>query len=74
MLEGLKRLFKRTPRDPERLRAEAENRLRAEQEIRAAEQAKSEDRRGLEGAGGRAPTVLPALAASCPTHGGCERG
>jgi hypothetical protein len=59
MLEGLKRLFKRTPRDPERLREEAENRLRAEQEIRVAEQAKSEDRRGLEGAGERPPYFRP---------------
>jgi hypothetical protein len=59
MLESLKRLFKREPRDPERLREEAENRLRAEQEIRAAEQAKSEDRRGLEGAGERPPYFRP---------------
>ena len=59
MLESLKRLFAREPQDPERLRDEAENRLRAEQEIRAAEQAKSEDRRGLEGVGERPPYFRP---------------
>jgi hypothetical protein len=59
VLESLRRLFKRKPQDPERLREEAENRLRAEQEIRAAEQAKSEDRRGLEGAGERPPYFRP---------------
>jgi hypothetical protein len=59
MFGSLKRLFRREPQDPERLREEAENRLRAEQEIRAAEQAKSEDRRGLEGVGERPPYFRP---------------
>jgi hypothetical protein len=49
MLESLKRLFRRET-DPERQRKEAENRLRAQQEIRQAEQRKSEDQRGIEGA------------------------
>jgi hypothetical protein len=49
MFASLKRLFRRE-RDPAMLREEAESRLRAEQEIRQAEQAKSEQRRGLEGA------------------------
>jgi hypothetical protein len=49
MLESLKRLFKRD-RDQARLREDAESRLRAEQELRQAEQAKSEQSRGLEGA------------------------
>jgi hypothetical protein len=48
MVESLKRLFRRET-DPERLREEAENRLRAQQEIRQAEQRKSEDQRGIEG-------------------------
>jgi hypothetical protein len=48
MLESLKRLFRRET-DPERLREEAENRLRAQQEIRQAEQRKSENQRGIEG-------------------------
>ena len=59
MFKSLKRLFRREPQDPERLREEAENRLRAEQEIRAAERAKSEDRRGLEGVGERPPYFRP---------------
>jgi hypothetical protein len=59
MFAGLKRLFTRRPKDPERMREEAENRLRAQQEIRAAEQAKSEDQRGLEGAGERPPYFRP---------------
>jgi hypothetical protein len=49
MLDRLSRLFKRN-RDPERMREEAENRLRAQQELRQAEGRKSEDQRGLEGA------------------------
>jgi len=48
MLASLKRLFRRET-DPERLREEAENRLRAQREIRQAEQRKSEDQRGIEG-------------------------
>jgi hypothetical protein len=59
VFESLKRLFRREPQDPERLREEAENRLRAEQEIRAAEQAKSEDRRGVEGSSERPPYFRP---------------
>jgi hypothetical protein len=41
-------LFRRNT-DPERLREKAENRLRAQREIRQAEQRKSEDQRGIEG-------------------------
>lgn len=48
MLESLRRLFRRNT-DPERLREKAENRLRAQREIRQAEQRKSEDQRGIEG-------------------------
>jgi hypothetical protein len=50
MFERLSRLLKRRGRDPERLREETESRLRAQQEIRQAEQGKSESQRGLEGA------------------------
>ena len=50
VFESLKRLLGRRERDPERLREDAESRLRAEQELRQAEQAKSEQNRGLEGA------------------------
>ena len=53
------RLFRRKPQDPERLREEAENRYRAEQEIRAAEQAESEERRGYEGSSERPPYFRP---------------
>jgi len=48
VLESLRRLFRRNT-DPERLREKAENRLRAQREIRQAEQRKSEDQRGIEG-------------------------
>jgi hypothetical protein len=48
MFESLKRLFKRD-RDPERMREDAENRVRAEQELRQAELRKTEDQRGIEG-------------------------
>jgi hypothetical protein len=48
VFESLKRLFRRNA-DPERLLEEAEDRLRAQQEIRQAEQRKSEDQRGIEG-------------------------
>jgi hypothetical protein len=48
VLESLKRLFW-SGADPERQREEAENRLRAQQELRQAEQRKSEDQRAIEG-------------------------
>jgi hypothetical protein len=48
MFESLKRLFKRD-RDPERMREDAENRVRAEQELRQAELRKTEEQRGIEG-------------------------
>ena len=48
MFESLKRLFKRQ-RDPDRMRDDAENRMRAEQELRQAELRKTEDQRGIEG-------------------------
>jgi hypothetical protein len=59
MFERLKRLFRREDADPERLREEAENRYSAEQESRAAEQAKSEQRRGYEGSSERPPYFRP---------------
>jgi hypothetical protein len=49
MFERLSRLFKRD-RDPDRMREDEETRVRAEQELRQAEQRKTEDQRGLEGA------------------------
>ena len=58
MLESLRRLLRRE-RDPERLREEADNRLRAQQAMRAAEQAKSEQRRGYEGGSERPPYFRP---------------
>jgi hypothetical protein len=48
MLHRLSRLFKRN-RDPERTREDAESSLRAQQELRQAEEAKSQDRQALEG-------------------------
>jgi hypothetical protein len=42
-------------RDPERLREDAETRQRAAQELREAEQRKSEERRGFEGYAERPP-------------------
>jgi hypothetical protein len=48
VFESLRRLFKRE-RDPELMREDAENRLRAQQEVRQAEQRKTEDQRGVEG-------------------------
>lgn len=48
MLERLRRALQRR-RDPERMREDEENRLRAEQELRQAELRKSEDQRGVEG-------------------------
>jgi hypothetical protein len=58
MFERLRRLFKREP-DPERMREDAENRLRAQQEIRRAEQRKSEDQRGVEGSSQMPPLGRP---------------
>jgi hypothetical protein len=48
MFQRLKRALGRR-RDPNRMREDAENRLRAEQELRQAELRKSEDQRGVEG-------------------------
>jgi hypothetical protein len=48
MFERLKQALARR-RDPERMRKEEENRLRAAQELRQAELRKSEDQRGAEG-------------------------
>jgi hypothetical protein len=48
MFERLKRWLG-DRRDPGRMREEEETRLRAEQEIRQAEQRKTEDQRGVEG-------------------------
>jgi hypothetical protein len=48
MFERLKQALARR-RDPERMRKEEENRLRAAQELRQAELRKSEDQRGVEG-------------------------
>jgi hypothetical protein len=50
MLERLSRLFRRKPLDPERLREEEENRLRAREEARLAQVRKTQDQRGLEDA------------------------
>jgi hypothetical protein len=47
MFGKLARAFRRR-RDPARMREEEENRLRAQQELRAAEQARSDDRHALE--------------------------
>jgi hypothetical protein len=58
MLESLKRLFKRQ-RDPERMREDAENRLRAQQELRQAELRKTEDQRGVEGSSQMPPLGRP---------------
>jgi hypothetical protein len=58
MFERLRRALNRR-RDPERMREDEENRLRAQQEIRQAELRKSEDQRGLEGAGQRPPYFRP---------------
>jgi hypothetical protein len=49
MFERLSRLFKRD-RDPDRMREDEETRVRAKQELRQADQRKTEDQRGLEGA------------------------
>jgi hypothetical protein len=48
MLERLRRLISRG-RNPDQIREDEENRLRAQQELRQAEQRKTEDQRGLEG-------------------------
>jgi hypothetical protein len=58
MLESLKRLFKRE-REPERMREDAENRLRAQQELRQAELRKTEDQRGVEGSSQMPPLGRP---------------
>jgi hypothetical protein len=50
MLGRLSRLFRRKPLDPGRLREEEENRLRAREEARRAQEAKTQDQRGLEDA------------------------
>jgi hypothetical protein len=58
MFERLRRFFKREP-VPERMREDAETRLRAQQEIRQAEQRKSEDQRGIEGSSQMPPLGRP---------------
>ena len=59
MFSRLRALFGRAPRDEARLRDDEEARLRAQQELRAAEQHKSDDQRGLEGSGARPPYFRP---------------
>ena len=59
MFESLKRLFGRREADSERMREDAESRLRAEQELRQAEQRKSEDQRGVESAARGLPFGRP---------------
>jgi hypothetical protein len=46
-------------RDPARMRELEENRLRAQQEMRQAEQRKSEDQRGVEGSSQMPPLGRP---------------
>jgi hypothetical protein len=58
MLGRLRRIFK-PERDPDRMREAAENRLRAQQELRQAEQRKSEDQRGVEGSSQMPPLGRP---------------
>ena len=58
MFESLKRLFKRE-RNPERMREDAENRVRAQQELRQAELRKTEDQRGVEGSSQMPPLGRP---------------
>jgi hypothetical protein len=58
MFERLKRVLGRG-RDPDRMREDAENRLRAEQELRQAELRKSEDQRGIEGSSQMPPLGRP---------------
>jgi hypothetical protein len=58
MFGRLSRIFKRD-RDPELMREDAENRLRAQQELRQAEQRKSEDQRGVEGSSQMPPLGRP---------------
>jgi hypothetical protein len=48
MLEKIEAWLKRR-RDPARMREAEENRLRAQQELRQAEERKSENQRGVEG-------------------------
>ena len=58
MFERLRRIFKRE-NDPERMREDADNRLRAQQELRQAEQRKTEDQRGVEGSSQMPPLGRP---------------
>jgi hypothetical protein len=58
MFERLKRMLGRE-RDPDRMQEDAENRLRAEQELRQAELRKSEDQRGIEGSSQMPPLGRP---------------
>jgi hypothetical protein len=58
MFERLKRALGRR-RDPERMREDTENRLRAQQELRQAELRKSEDQRGVEGSSQMPPLGRP---------------
>jgi hypothetical protein len=57
MFSRLKRLLHRRPLDEAELREDAEARLRAQQEWRAAEQRKSDDQRGVEGFSERLPYI-----------------
>jgi hypothetical protein len=58
MFERLRDIFKRE-NDPERMREDAENRLRTQQELRQAEQRKTEDQRGVEGSSQMPPLGRP---------------
>ena len=57
MLAILRRLFRREPLNEAKLREDAESRQRAQQELRSAEQHKTDDQRGLEGVGERLPYI-----------------
>jgi hypothetical protein len=59
VLGSLGRLFKRRRRDAEQLREDEEARLRGAAEWRQAEQHKSQDQRGVEGAGRMPPLGRP---------------
>ena len=58
MFNRLRQIFRRE-NDPERMREDAENRLRAQQELRQAEQRKTEDQRGVEGSSQMPPLGRP---------------
>jgi hypothetical protein len=58
MLGRLSRIIKRR-RDPARALEDAENRLRAQQELRQTEQRKTEDQRGLEASSQMPPLGPP---------------